>query len=61
VHVKGRSEQDAVTRAEALLARVGLSDHRDKYPAALSGDGSGRHTVRRTNFCTGSRNGGRGA
>lgn len=47
VQVKGRSQADAITRAEALLARVGLSAHRDKYPAALSGGQQQRVAIAR--------------
>jgi cystine transport system ATP-binding protein len=37
VQVQGRPRADVVAEAEALLARVGLSDKRDSYPAELSG------------------------
>ena len=47
VHVKGRSKDEAVTRAESLLLRVGLADHRDKYPAALSGGQQQRVAIAR--------------
>ncbi|MCE2860660.1 MAG: amino acid ABC transporter ATP-binding protein [Oxalobacteraceae bacterium] len=47
VHVKGRSQADAMTCAEALLARVDLLEHRDKYPAALSGGQQQRVAIAR--------------
>lgn len=47
VHVKGRSQADAMACAEALLARVGLLEHRDKYPAALSGGQQQRVAIAR--------------
>lgn len=37
IHVLGRSRATVVTEAERLLAKVGLSDKRDAYPARLSG------------------------
>lgn len=47
VHVKGRSKDEAVARAELLLVRVGLATHRDKYPAALSGGQQQRVAIAR--------------
>lgn len=47
VQVKGRSKEEAVTRAESLLQRVGLAEHRDKYPAALSGGQQQRVAIAR--------------
>lgn len=47
VQVKGRSKDEAVTRAESLLQRVGLVEHRDKYPAALSGGQQQRVAIAR--------------
>jgi glutamate/aspartate transport system ATP-binding protein len=35
--VLGRSRGESVAKAEALIDRVGLSQHIDKYPGALSG------------------------
>jgi len=37
LRLAGVSQSVARAKAEALLARVGLEDHRDKYPAQLSG------------------------
>ncbi|MGC0369861.1 amino acid ABC transporter ATP-binding protein [Microbacterium sp. SLBN-111] len=37
VHAHGAPKAEAVARAEALLARVGLAEKRDAYPAELSG------------------------
>ncbi len=37
VNVLGLSPQQAAERGETLLARVGLADKRDEYPASLSG------------------------
>lgn len=37
VHARGVSKAEALERAEALLARVGLTDKRDAYPHELSG------------------------
>lgn len=47
VQVKGRSKDEAVARAESLLQRVGLAEHRDKYPAALSGGQQQRVAIAR--------------
>jgi glutamate/aspartate transport system ATP-binding protein len=47
VHVKARSKDEAVARAESLLMRVGLTEHRDKYPAALSGGQQQRVAIAR--------------
>jgi polar amino acid transport system ATP-binding protein len=40
VYVLGMSRKEALTRAEALLSRVGLADKADTYPAFLSGGSS---------------------
>ena len=45
--VLGRSVQAARDKALALLERVGLSDHRDKYPAQLSGGQQQRVAIAR--------------
>jgi polar amino acid transport system ATP-binding protein len=37
IHVLRRPRQEVVAEAEALLARVGLAEKRDTYPAYLSG------------------------
>lgn len=37
VHVTGTPRDEAVERGEALLAKVGIADKRDAYPAQLSG------------------------
>jgi len=37
VHVLGMARNEAVDLAEELLAKVGMSDKRDEYPAFLSG------------------------
>jgi cystine transport system ATP-binding protein len=37
IYAHGVAKKDAITRAEALLARVGLTDKRDSYPFELSG------------------------
>jgi glutamate/aspartate transport system ATP-binding protein len=47
VQVKARSKSEAITRAEALLDRVGLFAHRDKYPTALSGGQQQRVAIAR--------------
>jgi NitT/TauT family transport system ATP-binding protein len=36
-HIFGRPRRVALSRARAMLAAVGLDEHEDKYPAALSG------------------------
>lgn len=45
--VLGRTKQDATARAHAYLARVGLSEHADKYPAQLSGGQQQRVAIAR--------------
>jgi polar amino acid transport system ATP-binding protein len=45
--VKGVPKSDAIQRAEALLARVGLSDKRDQYPLRLSGGQQQRVAIAR--------------
>ena len=37
IHVRGMSRAAAIELAESYLAKVGLSDKRDEYPARLSG------------------------
>ncbi len=45
--VLGRSEDDALAKGLKLLERVGLSEHKDKYPAQLSGGQQQRVAIAR--------------
>ncbi len=47
VHVLGLRRAEAVARAEALLAKVGIADKRDHYPAHLSGGQQQRAAIAR--------------
>lgn len=47
VHVLGVPKAEAVSRAEALLNKVGLYDKRDQYPAFLSGGQQQRAAIAR--------------
>jgi len=35
--LRGQARAEAIEKSDALIAAVGLSEHRDKYPSALSG------------------------
>ncbi len=45
--VLGRSRDEAITRGIAMLERVGLAAHRDKFPAQLSGGQQQRVAIAR--------------
>ena len=47
VHVQQRPRADALREAEALLAKVGIADKRDAYPAHLSGGQQQRAAIAR--------------
>ena len=47
IYVKGLSQEEAVKIAEGLLAKVGLSEVRDRYPARLSGGQQQRVAIAR--------------
>jgi len=47
VHVLGVRRDEAIAEAEALLARVGLAEKRDVYPAFLSGGQQQRGAIAR--------------
>lgn len=47
VHVLGVKRSDAIVEAEKLLARVGLAEKRDVYPAYLSGGQQQRAAIAR--------------
>ncbi|MBB5206149.1 arginine/ornithine transport system ATP-binding protein [Inhella inkyongensis] len=47
IHVLGQPKDQAVAKAEALLARVGVSHRKDVYPAQLSGGEQQRVAIAR--------------
>ncbi|MFD9889047.1 amino acid ABC transporter ATP-binding protein [Amycolatopsis sp. NPDC059027] len=47
IRVRGLSRDDARERADKLLARVGVGDHGDKFPAQLSGGQQQRVAIAR--------------
>ena len=47
VHVLGRQKADCIAEAEGLLAKVGIADKRDHYPAHLSGGQQQRAAIAR--------------
>jgi glutamate/aspartate transport system ATP-binding protein len=47
VKVLGRSKEEAITRSQKLLYRVGLSIHQDKFPGQLSGGQQQRVAIAR--------------
>ncbi|MCR4377852.1 MAG: ATP-binding cassette domain-containing protein [Rhodospirillales bacterium] len=48
IQVAGLNKKDAIARAEAILERVGLSNHIGHYPAHLSGGQQQRAAIART-------------
>ena len=48
IQVLGISKDEAITKAEALLTRVGIADKKDNYPSQLSGGQQQRVAIART-------------